>query len=107
MDANFFTGSWFRALAAIFLLVLLLLWILLPFAINTMRGSLKETVALNKAILAELKKLNAGVKKIDDDAGVKKIDDGAPITQTCLQCGHINSVEVMECVKCAARMPPL
>ena len=98
MDANFFTSPWMSALVGFFLLVLLVLWILLPFAITSMQRSMKQTVALNKSILAELKKLNAGVEKIDD---------GAPITQTCLKCGHLNSVEVMECVKCAARMPPL
>jgi hypothetical protein len=88
---SFFTDTWWGVPVAIFLL-------LLAFAIISIRGNTKQTAVLNKAILAELKKLNAYVEKSDTEE---------PTSQICPQCGQINSIGVMECVNCAAQMPPV
>ncbi len=87
---------------AFFILVLIILWVLLSFAIFSIRKSARESSSINKQILDELKKLNHGVEMIDLVA--PDSHDQATM-QKCPKCGFESSIEVMECVRCGYRLP--
>ena len=96
MDSSAFMGSWIGIIVVLFLLVLAILWFLLPFIIYSIQKRSIELVSLNKLILSELKKLNQGIESIGSEG---------PSTSKCPSCGQINSIDVLECVKCGYELP--
>ena len=56
----------FGALLALFIIVLVVIWILLPFAIVAIQKRVTEQLEVDKQILNELKKLNRGVSSISN-----------------------------------------
>ena len=103
--------SWIGIAFALFVLVLTIIWILLPFAVSSIQRSTRESLAVNKLILRELKKLNAEVGQVTTPVPEMKaspppeVPDDQPITQECPNCGFDNNIEVLECVKCGNRLP--
>jgi hypothetical protein len=95
-DMTLFSDSWFGIALAIFSLVLLVLWILLPFIVFSIHKHSKELVELNQLVLSELVKLNTDVNTITSETAVKL---------KCPKCGQVNSTEVLECVKCGYELP--
>ena len=100
--ANHFFQTGFGIAVLIFIFVLIVLWIILPFLIASIQRNTKETLAINKLILTELKKLNHGVEQIESP--IPEIYD-QPLTQKCPECGFDNSIEMLECAKCGQRLP--
>ena len=104
-------NSWIGFAFALFVLVLIIIWILLPFAVSSIQRSTRESLAVNRLILSELKKLNAEVGQVTTpvpEMGAPSppdVSDDQPITQECPNCGFNNNIEVLECVKCGKRLP--
>ena len=96
MDSSAFTSSWIGMIVGLFLLVLAILWFLLPFIIYSIQKRSMELVSLNKLILSELKKLNQGIESISAEG---------PSTSKCPSCGQVNSLDVLECIKCGYELP--
>ena len=95
-DMTFLLNSWLGTALVIFFLVLLVLWILLPFVVFSIQKHSNELVELNQLILSELVKLNSDVNTITSETAVKL---------KCPKCGQVNSTEVLECVKCGYELP--
>lgn len=90
--------SWIGIAIVLLLLVLIILWILLPYVVYLIQKRTDELVALNKSILSELKKLNQGVDSIGSEAPSLSISK-------CPSCGMENSIDVFECIKCGYQLP--
>ena len=95
-DMALFSNSWLGTALVIFFLVLLVLWILLSFAVFSIQKHSHELVELNQLIVSELVKLNTDVNTITSESAVKL---------KCPKCGQVNSIEVLECVKCGYELP--
>lgn len=94
MGAGEIMGSGWGLLIILFCFVLAILWIMLPFAVSSIQKSMKQSVELNKSILAELKLLNKSSKNSAEGL----------TTQDCPSCGYSNDLGNKECIKCAARL---
>jgi len=103
-DPSFF-GSTFGLIFMAFVLVLLILWTLLPFAIFGIKGKLDEMISLNRDIHDELKKLNTDVSSISEDHVEPVVElpvepMPSPSVQICPNCGQKNSQRMTNCTKC-------
>ena len=102
--------------AVVFLAMLWILCVVLPFIVYFIWRQIEETLDINKLILLELSKMNGELtgftsgSEIGRDIEIERdnpITQNKQITQNCSKCGKESSVEVMDCVFCGHRMPRL
>ena len=95
---------------AIFLLVLWILWVVLPFIVYFIWRGIKETLDVNKLILLELSKMNGEISDFTSESEIESdidnpITQNKPIMQNCSECERENSIKVMVCAYCGHPMP--
>jgi hypothetical protein len=100
--------------AVVFLAMLWIFWVVLPFIVYFIWRRIEETLDVNKLILLELSKMNGEISDFTSESEIGRdiesesdnsITQNKPITQNCSKCGKESSTEVMDCVFCGHRMP--
>jgi hypothetical protein len=102
--------------AVVFLAILLILWVVLPFIVYFIWRRIKETLDVNKLILLELSKMNSEISDFTSVSEIGRdiesesdnpITQNKPISHNCSKCGKECSIKVMDCMFCGHRMPLL
>ena len=98
-------GGTFGIVIIVFVIILVVLWTLLPFAIFGIKGRLDALIGLNRDIFAELKKLNDELSAVteeqsESEAEVPKERVPSPGVQICAHCWQKNSQRMTHCTKC-------
>jgi hypothetical protein len=103
------TGNVYLFTAAVlFLAMLWIFWVVLPFIVYFIWRQIEETLDINKLILLELSKMNGELTGFTSGSEIGRDIESErdnPITQNCSKCGKESSIEVMDCVFCGHRMP--
>ena len=110
MEMNGFFSTGLGAVVLIFLLVLAVIWVLLPFAIIAIQKRVTEQRDISSQLLQELKKLNRGVSMLveqGESGGADEVKPGkaASLTRpatskTCPHCMQENAIDRETCSRC-------